>query len=351
MPNRTLAALLLAVLPPLAAASSAVAAQAADAPPSFTIEDPAITESSGLQASARHPGVYWTHNDSGPDGEPTPRLYAVDGETGETLATVTLDGAGVEARDIEAISLGPDGDLYVGDIGDNYDGEWDEVWIYRLPEPERLADATVTPTVYRVRYDDGPRDAEALMVHPETGRVYIASKKEDGGAALYAGPAAGGLAESRINTFERVADIGLWVTDGAFSPDGTRLFLRGYFTSQMYEWRRGAPAPLDGEVPMPFQEQGESVTFTPDGATVMLGSEGEASPVEPVELEGQLLPRSAQDEDQDEDQDEEESGAAAGAEGEEEGDGISTGTATMLVVGVIVVIALRRVLFGRNRGA
>jgi hypothetical protein len=209
-----------------------------------------------------------------------------------------------------------------------------------------MADATVTPTVYRVRYDDGPRDAEALMVHPETGRVYIASKKENGDAALYAGPS-DGLSETGVNTFERVADIGLWVTDGAFSPDGTRLFLRGYFTSQMYEWRRGAPVPIDREVPMPFQEQGESVTFTPDGATVMLGSEGVSSPVEPVELEGQLLPRSAQDA-----QDEEESGAAgAGAAGEEEGDGISTSTAAMLVVGVIVVIALRRVLFGGKRGA
>ena len=42
-------------------------------------------------------------------------------------------------------------------------------------------------TQFDVKYADGPRNAEALMVHPRTGRVYIASKNEDGGG-LYEGP-------------------------------------------------------------------------------------------------------------------------------------------------------------------
>ena len=109
--------------------------------PEFTIEDPRITESSGLAASRIHPGVYWTHNDSD-DG---PYVYAVDSRTGKTVATITMQGVG-EPRDVEAISLGPDGNLYVGDIGDNLDGSWDHVWIYRFPEPKRLADdQTVAP--------------------------------------------------------------------------------------------------------------------------------------------------------------------------------------------------------------
>lgn len=131
----------------------------------FTIKDPRITESSGLAASRIHPGVYWTHNDSD-DG---PFVFAVDSRTGETVATITMRGIG-EPRDVEAISLGPDGNLYVGDIGDNLDGSWDHVWIYRFPEPKRLADATVQATQFDVTYADGPRNAEALMVHPKTGR-------------------------------------------------------------------------------------------------------------------------------------------------------------------------------------
>ena len=108
----------------------ALPAAAADGPSvAFRISDPRITESSGLAASRLHPGVYWTHNDSG-DG---PYVYAIDAATGKTVATVTMRG--IRPRDVEAISIGPDGDLYVGDIGDNLGGAWPEVWIYRFPEP------------------------------------------------------------------------------------------------------------------------------------------------------------------------------------------------------------------------
>ena len=33
-------------------------------------------------------------------------------------------------------------------------------------------------------YRDGPRDAETLLVHPTTGRVYVVSKSLLGGVAL-----------------------------------------------------------------------------------------------------------------------------------------------------------------------
>ena len=83
-------------------AAPAVADAGADR--SFTIEDSRITESSGLAASRAHPGIYWTHNDSD-DG---PYVYAVDSASGRTVARVTLTGIG-KPRDVEAISLGPDG--------------------------------------------------------------------------------------------------------------------------------------------------------------------------------------------------------------------------------------------------
>ncbi|MFD7509389.1 hypothetical protein ACFV5N_08610 [Streptomyces sp. NPDC059853] len=342
-----------AVLLAVPAAPVATAAEgAAGAPEPFVIEDERITESSGLAASVRHPGVYWTHNDSGYG----PYLYAVDSATGRTVATLTLQGA--EMRDVEAIHFGPDGALYVGDIGDNFDGGWDEVWIYRVPEPAVLADATVVPDVYRVRYDDGPRDAESLMVHPETGRVYIASKKRKEPGALYAGPET--LSTTEVNTFERVADIDLWMTDGAFSPDGTRLVLRGYFTAHMYRWTdEGLGERVRRQLLVPVQPQGESVTFTPDGRYLMYGSEGEDSEVVPVELKGELLPESLRAGDG-------EQSAEDGGGGDEGGDGAEappaagpaetseeSDTFTRLVVGfalgTVLVVALRRLLFSRGR--
>ncbi|MFD5060592.1 WD40 repeat domain-containing protein [Streptomyces sp. NPDC058394] len=243
---------------------------------SFTIEDPRITESSGLAASRAHPGIYWTHNDS----EDGPYIYAVDSRTGKTVATITMRGVGAP-RDVEAISLGPDGNLYVGDIGDNLNGSWDHVWIYRFPEPKVLKDATVRATQFDVKYADGARNAEALMVHPKTGRVYIASKNE-GGGGLYEGPAR--LTTGRTNVFRRVGEVP-WVTDGTFSPDGKELVLRSYFSARGYAFEDGRLG-ADHRVDAPLQGQAESVTYTADGSALMFGSEGARSEVVRVDVEG-----------------------------------------------------------------
>ncbi|RSS78730.1 WD40 repeat domain-containing protein [Streptomyces sp. WAC06614] len=270
-----LAAATLALLPalPVLPALPAAAAPAAEGPQtasSFTIGDARIKESSGLAASKRHPGVYWTHNDSD-DG---PYVYGVDGATGRTVARITLTGIGVP-RDVEAISLGPDGQLYLGDIGDNRGGTWDHVWIYRFPEPTELGDRTVKATQFTVRYEDGPRDAESLMVHPVTGRAYIASKNQNGGG-LYEGPEQ--LSTDGSNVFKRIAQVP-WVTDGAFSPDGTRLTLRGYLLARTYVWRDGRPQGEGERVDAPWQGQAESVTYSADGRTLLFGAEGENSRV------------------------------------------------------------------------
>ncbi|MBD0746319.1 hypothetical protein BG418_32300 [Streptomyces sp. CBMA152] len=249
--------------------SAAGAPAAADDDGGFTIKDPRIKESSGLAASRAHPGIYWTHNDSA-DG---PYVYAVDSRTGETVATITMTGIG-RPRDAEAISIGTDGNIYLGDIGDNLGGAWDHVWIYEFPEPAVLKDATVRATQYVVKYADGPRDAESLMVHPKTGRIYIASKKE-GGGGLYEGPAR--LSTSGTNVFRRIDEVP-WVTDGAFSPDGTKLALRGYYWAAEYDWTNGKLGARHA-VEAPLMRQAESVTYTLDGKALLFGSEGESSPV------------------------------------------------------------------------
>src|SRR5919108_1199462 len=148
------------------------------------IDDPRVVESSGLAASRRHPGVLWTHNDSGDAA----RLFAI-GRDGRVLATLRF--ADVEARDWEALAMGRDDRgapaLFAGDVGDNQ-GVWPFVTVYRVSEPTRLRDATVPARRYRLRYPDGPRNAEALLVDPRSNRLYVASKDEAGGS-LYQAPA------------------------------------------------------------------------------------------------------------------------------------------------------------------
>jgi hypothetical protein len=243
------------------------------------IDDPRVVESSGLVASRRHPGVLWTHNDSGDAA----RLFAV-GRDGRVLATLRL--ADVRARDWEALALGRDDRgapaLFVGDIGDNQ-GVWPWVTVYRVAEPASLRDAIVPAERFRLRYPDGPRDAEALLVDPRGNRLYVASKGEAGGG-LYRAPAA--LRGDRVNLLRRVGRVPPLVTDGAFSPDGRTLVLRDYQAAHVYAASGGRLA----TVALPLQPQGESIAFSADGRSLLAGSEGAGSEVWRVPLPTVALP-------------------------------------------------------------
>ncbi|MGW7252793.1 WD40 repeat domain-containing protein [Streptomyces sp. NPDC054834] len=296
----------------------------------FTIKDPKITESSGLAASHLHPGIYWTHNDSD-DG---PYIYAVDSRTGKTVATLTLKGVG-SPRDVEAISIGPGNEIYVGDIGDNLGGKWPYVWVYKLPEPKVLKDQTVTATQYVVKYANGPRNAESLLVHPKTGRVYIIDKNEDGGH-LYEGPAQ--LSSSGGNIFKSVATIDLWATDAAFSPNGRQLAVRGYFGGIYYDWD-GGKIKRRGRLDVPLQGQGESVSYSPDGTKLMYGSEGADSSVQAEDApSGASSGKSSSGKGS--------SASGDGGSGNSSTDGFKVG-AVAVAAGALVLFGLRRL---RRRG-
>jgi hypothetical protein len=257
-------------------------AAAQQAEPLLRIGDSRVVESSGLAVSRRHPGVLWTHNDSGDAA----RVFAV-GRDGRVLATLRF--AGVEARDWEAVAVGRDElggpALFVGDVGDNQ-GVWPSVTVYRAAEPARLRDATVPVRRYRLRYPDGPRDAEALLVDPRSNRLYVTSK-EDAGGGLYRAPAR--LRSDRVNLLRRVGRVPPLVTDGAFSPDGRLLVLRDYLAAHLYRTSGGRLA----TVTLPLQPQGESVAFSADGRSLLAGSEGGGSEVWRVPLPAAAAPPAA----------------------------------------------------------
>jgi hypothetical protein len=265
------ATLLLCLAPPASAQEAEVA---------LRLQDPRIYESSGLALSRRHQEVLWTHNDSGDEA----RLFAV-GSDGRTLATLTL--AGVEARDWEALAAGRDDRgrpaLFVGDIGDNQ-GVWPEVAVYRVTEPARLGDATVPAVRYRLGYADGPHNAEALLVDPRGNRLYVATKQVAGGG-LYQAPAR--LDPAGVNVLQRVARVPPVITDGAFTPDGRAFVLRDYQGAYLYR----APGRRVGSFELPPQFQGESITVTADGRSVLAGSEGPDSEVWRVPLPQAALAR------------------------------------------------------------
>ncbi|MGC5015957.1 hypothetical protein ACLQ2R_34775 [Streptosporangium sp. DT93] len=245
----------------------------------FRFRDERITESSGLAVSPTRDGVYYTHNDSSAG----PVFFAV-GPGGRTRATFTLRGAA--SRDWEGMAASKDprtgrGVLWFADIGDNFEGAWPDVSVYRVEEPAVLADAVVPAVRYRFRYEDGGHNAEGIMVHPRTGRLYVVTKQFSG--AVYQAPKR--LRTDRVNVLREAGSAPVMATDAAYAPDGSSFVIRTYFSATVYS----APGKQIARVTMPDLEQAESITYTRDGRSLLTGTEGSRSPVYQVPLPETVL--------------------------------------------------------------
>ena len=233
-----------------------------------TITGKAIIESSGLARATYARPLLFTHNDSGDSA----RVFAVT-KAGRTRAVLRLKGA--SAVDWEDIAAGPGHSLWVGDIGDNNRART-QVVVYRFTEPKRLPRGGRTVKVatkkYTFRYPDRAQDAEALLVHPKNGRLFIVTKSASG-AGIYRAPKK--LSSTSTNKLTRIADAPAKVTAGSFSPNGKRRVLGSYTAAYTYRKFIHRPA----AVTLPKRRQGESLEVNRRGTKVLLGSEGAKSPV------------------------------------------------------------------------
>ncbi|WP_020574314.1 hypothetical protein [Actinopolymorpha alba] len=261
-----------AALVPAASVAYAAAPDSKGVDEAFTISDERITEPSGLALSTKFRSLFYTHNDSGD----LPRVFALDGH-GTVVSTLTLGQA--TNVDWEAIASGPDGRIWVGDIGDNQRAR-SSITLYRFREPDSFGDRRVQWSRFRLSYPDGPHDAEALLVHPQTGRVYVVTKDPRGGG-IYAGPQQ--LASGVVNRLTRIADAPAMVTDGSFVPDGSAIVLRTYADAHVLSWPDAAEV---RSFPLPSQRQGEGLTVSLNGERIFVGSEGAGSTVLSLPITG-----------------------------------------------------------------
>jgi hypothetical protein len=241
------------------------------------VTSPAARELSGLVASRSHPGVLWTHNDSGDSA----RLLAVT-TSGRTVAEVSLTGA--RNVDWEDIATGPAGALLVGDIGDNL-GERASVVVYRVPEPRVSAPVRSSVAVaarYELRYPDGARDAEALLFDRASGAIVIVTKSFGGDARVYV---ARRPSSRRVTTLRRSGTLALGageaVTAGDVSADGSTIALRTY--DRAFVWRRRPGETVAAALRRPRcgadahllrEGQGEALALTGDGRAFFTVPEG-----------------------------------------------------------------------------
>jgi hypothetical protein len=277
--------------------------------PVLTFADAEIDESSGLVDLG---DTVLTVNDSGAG----PVLHVVDKGTGKTVGrtTYTTD----DVVDVEALSPGVDGTVLVGDIGDNSHSRM-FVSVYELAAPGP-GDRTVSARRYDLVYRGGPRDAEALLVHPGTGRLYVVSKGLFGGQVFRAPPR---LSSERVNVLRPVARTAGMVTDGAFFADGRHAVLRSYGKATLY---RTTPWESLVSMPLPQQPQGEGLAMTASAERVLVSTEGRHTKVLSVPLSEEMLTELAR----------EPAGppAAAGSPASESSTELSTG----VVAGVVVVV-------------
>ncbi len=219
-----------------------------------------------MVASRTHPGLLWTHNDSGDKA----RIFLID-SLGRHRATVSLKG--ISNRDWEDIAVGPgpeDGKtyVYVGEIGDNL-ARHEYKYVYRFQEPV-ISTQDITVELSQIdsikfKLPDGIRDCEALMIDPHTKDLYIFSKRE---SAVNLYRLAYPQSTAKILIAEKVLEALPFtlIVAADWSADGKEILIKDY--EQVYYWRRSNHEPITEllkaqPILLPYHQepQGESIAF------------------------------------------------------------------------------------------
>lgn len=219
--------------------------------------------------SVANPGHFWVHNDSGNPAV----VYLID-ENLKIRLTCRLEG--VKNRDWEDIAIGPGPDpdkryVYVGDIGDN-NAKHREKMIYRFAEPA-LAGSNVSEIVISsfdtivFRLEDGSKDTETLMIHPQTQNIYVVSKREE---PVHVYELKYPFADDTLTAL-KVATLPLTqIVGGDISHDGQEVLMKNY--NDIYYWNLKGKSFSEGLTMDPGileyteEPQGEAIAFNLDSS-------------------------------------------------------------------------------------
>lgn len=248
-----------------------------------TINDQNLREISGLVATANG---YAVMNDG--SGSPArDRVFLLDKSC---RVTKSQPYGPPGPRDPEDLATGKDGSLWVADIGDNSTNteRRSTIALWKFS-----ANLTATPALYRLRYPDGPHDAEALLLAADDSPIIITKGTTKSDIYVPVGPLTvsrgqnqfvdlkkiGEFTPQRTGTSNPLGLLGYFaVTGGANSPDRSKVAIRTY--ADAYEW--DVP---DGDIvkavttgkprvtPLPDEEWGEAIAYTRDSAAFLTVSD------------------------------------------------------------------------------
>lgn len=261
------------------------------------VASPALDELSGLAVSHADPGLLWGHNDSGAG----PDLYRI-GIHGEDLGSVHIAGVqAIDWEDIAAFDWQGKPALLIADTGDNT-AKRKSVTLYAVSDPGRTGKPKLLWQL-DFRYDNGPRDCEAVAVDPTDGSIILLSKRGQP-KYLYRLPLPKRKPPVGVAVAERLGEVhsitGPTMTDlvsypgrSAFfgqptaldiSRDGLTAVVVTYKDTLRWRRRAGqswletfatAPEVLDA----PMLHQAEAGAIAADGRSVFISGEGSHPPL------------------------------------------------------------------------
>jgi len=225
------------------------------------IDNPRITESSGIVVSRSDPGVFWTHNYGGFKKQ---ILYAIT-RGGKPLAEYRVTGTMME--DWEDIAADNHGHLFLGDIGNNNTRRF-ELAVSQVDEPVvgKKSDGYVQVTrTWRLRFANKRFDCESLFIWGDYG--YVISKVfEDREAEMYRFSLTN-AEPTQVLQFVTKLKIDSPVTGADISQDGKQLGVVAKNGAYVYRIK-GDPSRA-GEVKPHHtkfrHEHIEACTFVPEG--------------------------------------------------------------------------------------
>ncbi|MFY0572329.1 cell wall anchor protein [Archangium lansingense] len=253
-----------------------------------TVTATEIVEPSGLAASRVVPDVLYVHN------EDTTAIVAISTLNASTVGVYNVGN--VTPADWEDVASGPcpaGSCIFMADIGRasaNFPTPPNSFAVYRIPEPDLASGqttGTLTAEAFPFVYPDTAKDAEALMVHPVTGDIYVITKSSSGASKVYKYPTPL-PAPGTQSTLVWVADLQLPVdpndveaakaTAAAIHPCADRFLVRTY--RRVYEFRAAAGQGFESAfaaAPVTLTDtaegQGESIEYDANGASYYTMSE------------------------------------------------------------------------------
>lgn len=270
----------------LLAGSSGCRSEASQPPSSagHSTLDQRISEPSGLVRSRTHPGVFWTHGDSGCGAA----IHAVGGD-GKLIRSFPVEGG--SCIDWEDIAVDDAGYLYLADTGNNTN-ERRDLAVHRLvePDPANGAGSVEIERTYRFRYADQKGfpdpadvsyDAEALFW--AKGGLYLLTKhRGDMRTKLYRIPeeaAQREVALAPLGSFFVGGDkarYGGMVTGADVTPDGRYLAVLTYHALFLFERPESGDQYLSrpvNRIDLNQHEMQQTESIAWDGWSLLVGNE------------------------------------------------------------------------------